>query len=724
VNRIFAYLANSLTTGADTVPYSFVAAVDSYNGKQLADDEIILSEYTAKRLYPQKHDYNKDTLTMTFYVSTDLKTLQEKAIRLRVAGVVPTAQLQGDSTLSAEFPGLSDVENCTDWDSDLPIDMSRITKEDEAYWDKYRTTPKALVSYKALAPFWSNAYGSATAVQLSSAPDLSGLTPAMTGIQLIHPREAGLNAAKNGIDFAMLFMSLGFFIIIAAVLLLLTPLSEMLFVRRNEFALLASLGYSRKRIASILRKEALKISFIASLLGVVVGALYTSLIIVLLNTLWNGAVHTGGFSLHISAVTVVSGLMTGFILTLLVLHIAIAKSVNKASKARKTKNEQSHRSKIFAFNRLIYADLYFNRKRVWISFAALTAGTLIVFATGLNRRGFNDSRSLQTATGGFSLWAETSVPVYHNLNNEERRKKLALNDLPPDTRIVQLLKYSADDASCLNLNKVSQPTVLGIDFNELTNSRFVITNSIYTGGADVLQAAYERVGDAYPALIDETTLLWGLQRKLGDTLMYENSLGETVRLRLVGTLNNSVFQGNILLHKPLFTEIWTDITGSEVALIATEATQSDAVKSLTERALSEYGARVMTTAARLKEFDSVTDTYLTIFLVLGGLGLLLGLSCFIVVVRKDLASRAEQIALMRSLGYTDRRITGLLTIENRLVPVAAIIAGFLLSLLAVIGGIKNVSLGVWLTALLFAAALIAGAWWFVKRIVQNEFENI
>jgi len=69
VNRIFAYLANSLSHGSDTVPYSFVAATDVYGSLTLAHDDIILSDYTAKRLNAAKGD----TVGMTFFLSKDLK---------------------------------------------------------------------------------------------------------------------------------------------------------------------------------------------------------------------------------------------------------------------------------------------------------------------------------------------------------------------------------------------------------------------------------------------------------------------------------------------------------------------------------------------------------------------------------------------------------------------------------------------------------------------------
>ena len=68
-------------------------------------------------------------------------------------------------------------------------------------------TYKAIIAYDAVVGDWGNAYGSATAIRIPNArPDLTGLRPEMFGIQLIHPREAGIYAARNGVDLRDYFL--------------------------------------------------------------------------------------------------------------------------------------------------------------------------------------------------------------------------------------------------------------------------------------------------------------------------------------------------------------------------------------------------------------------------------------------------------------------------------------------------------------------------------------
>jgi putative ABC transport system permease protein len=727
VNRLFSYMANRLTVnGKDAIPYSFVTAADSYRGQKIENGEVILSDYSAARLNAKAGD----SIKMTFFVSDDLKMLHEDTVNLRIASIVPISELQADTTLSAEFPGLSDVEKCTDWDSDLPIDMSLITKEDEDYWTKYRSTPKAIVSYSAVADKWSNAYGCATALRFTQTPDISRLKPSMTGIQVVHPREAGLTAAQNSIDFTTLFLSLGFFIILAAALLMLVPLSEMIFNRREEMSLMYALGFGKRRIINILWKESFLITLVASAIGIIVGILYTLLIITLLNTLWQGAVHTDGFTFYANYKTLLAGTLAGMAISLIILRLSISRSVKRIDKPPKTSRKAAKAASFFSINKLIYTDLKATGKRAWLSFGALASGVLIVFAVGLNRpAGYTDGKQLQRATGGYSLWCETSIPVYHNLSTDYGRKKLSLNILTENVEILQLLRFGADDASCLNLNKVTQPTVLGVDIERLLASGLQIKQSVYGEGISASESATQSsltAPDVYPVLIDETALLWGLQMKLGDTLRYEAGDGRTVSLLLAGALHNSIFQGNILMDKDIFKSIWNEITGSEIALIKTSHTSQTEIsdtKTLIERALSEYGVRVMPTVQRLKEFNSVTDTYLTIFLVLGGFGLLIGVAGFIIVVRKDLASRREQIGLLRAFGFSDSRLTRLLVTENRLIPFAAIVTGFGLSLCAVIGGLAGVTAGIWLIVLIFLILLISGVFYFIKKEVKMAINS-
>ncbi|MDR0894351.1 MAG: ABC transporter permease [Prevotellaceae bacterium] len=709
-NRLFSYLANTLEHDGHDVPYSFVTALDRFDGEPLAPDDILLTDYTARRL----HAAVGDRITLTYFVASRLKTLHTDTLTLRVRRIVPIAALQADTTLTARFPGMTDATRCTDWSSDLPIDLLRITPEDERYWETFRATPKALIAYNTAAPRWSNVYGNATAVRVADTiPHLDRLQPAMFGLTLIHPRQAALYAARNGVDFGGLFLALGCFIIVAALLLLTIPLSEMCYKRRDEFALLAALGYTRRRITALLWREAMPRVLFASLLGVAAGIAYTTLVMWLLGNVWQGATHTDGFVAHPTWITMLVGMATGALVSLLVLWRVVAGHERHARGNTLPSGRRSHLKAdtppLLTLRTLSFAGLRLNRRQALRSFWALTLGVFIVFTVGLHRQGFSDSNQLRTATAGYALWCESSVPIYHNLDTPEGRAKLSLSDLPADVSILQCLRYTADEASCLNLNKVSTPTVLGVDAD---------ADELFAP----LRTALAPTDSVYPALVDATVLTWILGRSLGDTLYYTGDGGKRIAVRLAGTLPNTIFQGNILMNRDHFARCWKEITGSEVLLFKLKESERTFVQNLLEQALNEYGVLVTPTNERLRQFNSVTDTYLTIFLTLGGLGLLLGIVAFVIVVRKNLAMCNREIALYRTLGFADRRIAAILYRENLLVPMAAIGTGVLCALASVSFGLANIGTWLWLLVAAFVALLVYCALWFVRRSVDGALK--
>ena len=389
-------------------------------------------------------------------------------------------------------------------------------------------------------------------------------------------------------------------------------------------------------------------------------------------------------------------------------------------------NKGTNRKTPFNTSKLMWSSLFYIKKQAMLSFITLASGVFIVFSVGLNRRGFADSSQIRAATGGFSLWCETSVPVYHNLKTEDGRAKLALKDLSKEVQIIQLLKYSADDASCLNLNKVITPNVLGIDMNDFENTDFKITKTIYDDfDKDTINNVFTTAKNSvYPALVDETVLMWSLGKNLGDTILYSGEKGKIVPIELAGTIQNSIFQGSILIDNSLFSEIWSEISGSEIMLVKTPNEELANTKMLISQALNNYGVRVMTTGERLKMFYSVTDTYLTIFLTLGGLGLLLGIFSFIIVVRKNIVARTKEIILYRSLGFDEKRIAALLYKENIIIPFYAVLVGVSGSLLGVSAGFGNVSVWIWSIALVFLAIFILCVMIFVKTEVRNYLQTV
>ena len=385
---------------------------------------------------------------------------------------------------------------------------------------------------------------------------------------------------------------------------------------------------------------------------------------------------------------------------------------------RKSKPETN----AFTLEKQTFATLFYQMKQLRGAYYALAFGVFTIFAVGLNRQQVTDAQKPTNATGGYSLWAETTVPVYYDLNTAEGRHQLSLDALPSGISIMQTLRLGADDASCLNLNKVTQPTILGVDMEQLQHSTFEILQG------DMAFTDYSKTnGDAYPVLVDQESLMWSLGMTVGDTLHYQKANGQPVNFIIAGALATGIFQGYALMDKQLFKEVWPEISGSEVMLIKTE--QSQEVSTLLSQALNEYGIRVMTTAQRLNTFNELVNTYLSIFLSLGGIGILLGILSFIIVIRKNLLVRQSDIRLYKSIGYAPERIEGLLFRENVMLPLYAVCSGTVAALLSTCNNFSHNDWMTWLQSLAFMVLFIGLIWWFVKRnchhaVMESSTQNV
>lgn len=761
-----AYLVNDLCAHGDSVPYSFVTATDSWNGQPLSGNEMLVSDYLANRLKVKAGD----SLHVDYFVTQGMKTLETRSQTFAIKQVIPLEDIRTDSLLIAEFPGLSNVERCTDWDSDLPIDMKRIQKIDEDYWYAYRQTPKALVAYDAVKKDWGTTFGVATALYTADAADkVQQIVPQQMGVLVAHPRESGLYSAQNGTDFSSLFLALGFFIILSGVLLMQNPLVEMLVQRKGEIQLMATLGFSRNRILRLLMGEIFTVVPFAGLLGTMLGIGYAAFILFLLGTVWSGATHTEGFRLHVNGSSILVGFIAGMAIcgatsyyVVNKMNDVIQKKVPIVTKSKHEKGQSHIRVYIlipaicifiynlitshsivlfvvsgvlwlvasslcfiayiqrkaqeevsFSKKAMMWKSLAANKSQVLLSFWSLAVGVFTVFAVGLNRPDFSRSVEDASITGGYNLWCDSRIPMEYDLNNMHVRKKLSLQDIPDSASFMQCLKNTQDEASCLNLNKVSTPTVLGIDTNELAEHFQLDVN--------LLQKTSEGV---YPILMDQESLIWSMMKSVGDTLQYRNGEGQNIQLLIAGSYPTGIFHGSALMDRNLFRELWPDESGSRLFLVRCGEENQTEVKDLLETALNEYGLQVCTTTERFELFFTVTDTYLTIFLTMGGLGLLIGVISLVVVMRKILVSRRAEIKMLFTLGYSEEMVYRMLFCESLLVPVVAIIIGAVGSIISISANVGGAGYGTWTLAVLALGVILLSTIFLLKKMIKKEINII
>ena len=757
-----SYFVNDLIHHSDTIPYSFVTAVNEWQGEPLTGQDMILSDYAAERL----HVHEGDSVRMSYFITKQLKNLDTREQTLSVKKIIPLSSFRHDSLLMADFPGLTRVEKCTDWDSDLPINMSRVHEEDEDFWHTYRQTPKAIVSYEAVKYDWSNAFGSATAIRftphpsplttVNSQPSTFNfqLSPTDADVQLYHPRAQGLRSAQGGVDFAGLFLSLGFFIILAAILLMTNPLVEMFTLRQGEIQLYRQLGFRDKDIRKGLFREAFSVIFFASPLGVIAGFAYSSLTLWLLGNVWSGATHTEGFALHIQPLTLLIGWGVGLLICALTLWFvvrnALKSRISVFSPAKPNikpltsyllllitilltalnfiffhnmvlfivcgllwiltwgiflryyvcRQSAASISSVFNRTRLMWSSIHASLKQQLLAYWTLSLGVFTVFAVGLNRPDFSQA---EQATGGYQFYVDSRVPIQYDLNNPAVRHKLSLQSLPDSTLFLSFLRYTQDEASCLNLNQVTTPTVLGVDLQEMESFGLTPHSLPLAPCASIY--------------IDEEALMWSLMKSVGDTLFYQNDQGERVPVVIAGMYPTGIFHGNAIMSSEDFRRLWPKESGVEVLLM--KSPQPDESIEILSVAMSEYGLNIQTVEERIKMFFEVTETYLIIFMTLGGLGLLLGIFSLMIIVRKNLAAKSTTIQQYRAMGFSEKLIGHLLLRENLLVPLYAIVVGAIGSVISISANVGGAGLTTLLLAFVGFVSICLILYYCIKYMIQQ-----
>jgi ABC-type antimicrobial peptide transport system permease subunit len=240
--------------------------------------------------------------------------------------------------------------------------------------------------------------------------------------------------------------------------------------------------------------------------------------------------------------------------------------------------------------------------------------------------------------------------------------------------------------------------LLGVDPN-LIYWRFTVSGSksvrnIGWGALDGEQ------GDVVPAIADANSIQWALHAKIGDTIDYQDERGRTFKVKLVGSIENSILQGNLIISEKNFIRLFPTEAGYRMFLIDSPSNVAgQAGKELT-RALQDYGFQLTRTTDRLAAFNAVQNTYINTFQVLGGLGLLLGSFGLGVVVLRNVFERRGELALLQAVGFTPHRVRRLILGEHAtlmavglLIGAAAAIIAVLPQLLQMHGALPLISLG-------------------------------
>ena len=790
---VITYLANTLQVGKKSSPYSFIAAFSGPVTKNLNDYEIIINHWLANDLEAKPGDL----LTITWYDPGSGNLLVEKSWSFKVKSIIDNNNRYSDPGLMPDFPGISGSTTCSAWDAGIPILLNKIRDKDEEYWNIYRGTPKAFISYETGKRLWGNNFGPATAIRLPQTMDIPdivfGLTgsldPGETGVTVSSVRELGNKAANEGIDFSTLFLSLGFFIIISSVILLSLAVSMFFNSKKDQLKTYYALGYRNRLIRKLLFLETSLISLAGIIPGIFLGYLVNVLIINSLNSVWSGAVQTNTLSAEFGLVPLILGILVTMIVTLFLLRLKLNRFlINLRKPVTGELSVYSARRNLvfliigaFVSVAIIFLSFFFSEMSTLLSFAGgsflfialvfavtqyyadngsgsgsldnrsgksflsrrfysfhpsqavtpvifIAAGIFAVIITGANRQTISDKMLLpEGGTGGYLFWAESAVQIKENLNSLEGKKEFGLDENGlEELKFVQARRLSGDDASCLNLNHVTAPAVLGIDPSEfIKRGSFSFAASMNIGEMTnpwSLLEVPEKDNTIY-GIADQTVLQWGLKVSTGDTLVFRSERGQLLKIVLCAGLRSSVFQGYLLIGEENFSKFFPSVPGSSVFLIDGKRELSELYRNAISDRLSGYGLSIEPASEKLSSFFTVTNTYLDVFTILGAFGLVLGIAGLGFVLIRNYNERKHEFAIMMATGYTIGKIRSFILKDQIIILISGVVIGTVSALTATLPSLRMGKEMPWVLILLMILAVFLTGLITLLLSVKNVRSN-
>jgi putative ABC transport system permease protein len=330
------YLVNSISCGERATPYSFVTA-GGMTAEPGPSEGIVINEWLATELEAAVGD----AVTLRYYELLPSNEYVERERSFEVTAVAAMEALTLEQALAPLFPGLTDVDRCAEWDAGFPLEAEALEDAaNEAYWEQYRQTPKAIISLAEGQSIWSNRFGELTAVRWEGRElvEIRGafqaaFRPEAAGFVFRPVRAEAEAAVEQALDFGQLFVGISFFLIVAALML-----TGLLFVfgvqkRSEELGILMATGWRTKQIRRLVMREGSLVALAGSLAGGLLGIGYTELLIWGLSSEWSGAVAQASIACFVSVKTVLTGMGVSFLCANGAMLLSIRKGLKQEPRA-------------------------------------------------------------------------------------------------------------------------------------------------------------------------------------------------------------------------------------------------------------------------------------------------------------------------------------------------------------------------------------------------------
>lgn len=572
---ILSYLANHTEVVREKrtdekgrgVPYSIIAGVPwdlmetmlkesaggqvPSPGQSLGDDWVVINQWMATELDAKVGD----VLKIDYYLPETVEgTEVEQSFDATVVAIAPLPEPSepyrrkkpaiykqsptafNDAAWTPLVPGITDQESISSWETPFPL-TREISKRDDEYWNAFRLTPKLFISDARAKLLFGSRFGSQTSLRFDGLSDqrrqetgdtilrtARSTLPAL-GWRDIPLRDQQMKAASGTTPFDALFLSLSFFVIAAALLLVALLFRLTIEKRADHWGLLLSSGWTRSKVRKLLLLESFFVASIGSAIGVVLGVFYAYGLLSGLKSWWIGAISVSFLEFYLRPGTLWIGWFSGLLISLATTWL-VSRQLSRSSVAKLLKGRMEDESpgkqssRWLRYGSVICIILWFlalaagnsaqgqAQAGAFVASGMLWMIALLMLLYSRMGQGGSDRteanvdvlrlaqsnaqraplRSILTValmamasflilamslfqsqpdrrgTGGFAWIAKSSQSVHVNVSDPKQQRQI-LGDASQslqDSMIVSVRVRGGDDASCNNLYQASEPQVMGI----------------------------------------------------------------------------------------------------------------------------------------------------------------------------------------------------------------------------------------------------------------------
>lgn len=707
-----AWFVSEFECGGRTSPYGFALGTGGVERGKAAVNSRLADDLGAKP---------GDRIRISFYRSDSFGALKPAEADFEISEIIPMGRAAALRNLMPEFSGLTDAESCSDWNSRVPVDFSRVRELDRKYWSEFSYAPKLVISIEDAARIWGSPMGEASAFEIA---DLEKFSAAFSefgardlGVSVSRPLPAAVSNAENGVDFAGLFMGLSFFVAASAAVLLWLAVRLNVSFRSAEIREYRILGFPGGTVFKIFFAEFLAAAAAGTAAGVVLGAALGALLAEALGGVWSGVSQGAEIEFACSASSAVIAAASAFCVSVCAGFFGVRSAMSGRGGIANLRRTPRARWAAWAAGaaaclgavalvlasrglgaRAAASVLFFAGSMAFISgfflrgvpsrlpgasalsysasscfrrgggmfavCASFAAGLYLLMAVGLNRFSEGDLSAPSSGSGGFGYFARTAVPA---------------SGIGEERGLFPVKVREAARADCLNLNRVDDPEVAGLDVSALA-ARGAFSFEAYAPQVDKRGwAALEgRLADGtIPAAMDASSMLWSMKKKPGDIVEIDSG-GRKIRFTLAASLKPSVFQGFLVVSDKNFAEAFPGVSGAKVFLAG-----GDFGEGRLSAILRPFYPSVETCAERLSAFDGLQNSYLDIFLQLGLAGAALGVCACAILAAAGMKASEREFAFLEAAGWPRPALASFAAFEYALAALlgacaAALSAAFVL----------------------------------------------